>query len=100
MVGPQDFKGLMAMMPAFTTPEGSSLGAADTVNTTELERAVDRMIRDGADVIATTGSFGECHTLLWEEFQKLAEATIGAAHRRVPTVIGCTSLNTRETLRK
>lgn len=100
MVGPQDFKGLMAMMPAFTTPDGSSLDAADTVNTTELERAVDRIIRDGADVIATTGSFGECHTLLWEEFQKLAEATVAAARRRVPVVIGCTSLNTRETLRK
>lgn len=29
------------------------------------------MVRDGADVIATTGSFGECHTLLPDEFRKL-----------------------------
>jgi dihydrodipicolinate synthase/N-acetylneuraminate lyase len=92
-------KGVMAMMPAFTTPGGDSPGATDTVNTAALEEAVDKIIRDGADVIATMGSFGECHTLLWEEKKKLAEATIAAARRRVPVIIGCTSLNTRETLR-
>ena len=95
-----DMKGVMAMMPAFTTPDGNSLTATDTVNTVELTRAVDQMIRDGGDVIATMGSFGECHTLLWEEQKKLAEATIAAAKKRVPVIIGCTSLNTRETLKK
>jgi dihydrodipicolinate synthase/N-acetylneuraminate lyase len=53
----------MAMMPAFTTPDGDSPAATDTVNTTALEAAVDRIIRDGVDAIATMGSFGECHTL-------------------------------------
>ncbi len=100
MIGVQDMKGVMAMMPAFTTPNGSSPSAADTIDTAALETGVDRMIRDGVDVITTTGSFGECHTLLWEEFQKLTEATIAAARKRVPIIIGCTSLNTRETLKK
>jgi trans-o-hydroxybenzylidenepyruvate hydratase-aldolase len=100
MLRAQDMKGVMAMMPAFTTPDGASLSATDTVNTAELERAVDQIIRDGVDVIATMGSFGECHTLLWDEQKKLAEATIAAARRRVPVIIGCTSLNTRETLKK
>jgi len=90
----------MAMMPAFTTPDGNSLEATDTINTVELTRAVDRMIGDGGDVIATMGSFGECHTLLIDEQKKLAEATIAAARKRVPVIIGCTSLNTRETLQK
>jgi dihydrodipicolinate synthase/N-acetylneuraminate lyase len=93
-------KGVMAMMPAFTTPDGASPSALDTINTVECERAVDRIIRDGVDVIATMGSFGECHTLLWEEQKKLAEATVVAARKRVPVIIGCTSLNTRETLYK
>ena len=35
------------------------------------------MIRDGANAIATMGSFGEFHTLLWEEKKKFIEATIG-----------------------
>jgi dihydrodipicolinate synthase/N-acetylneuraminate lyase len=100
MIRAQDLKGVMAMMPAFTTPDGDSLSATDTVNATALESAVDRIIRDGVDVIATMGSFGECHTLLWEEQKKLAEATIAAARKRVPIIIGCTSLNTRETLKK
>ena len=100
MLRAQDMKGVMAMMPAFTTPNGDSPSATDTVNTTALEAAVDRIIRDGVDVIATMGSFGECHTLLWEEKKKLAEATIAAARKRVPVIIGCTSLNTRETLQQ
>ncbi|HEX9445923.1 MAG TPA: dihydrodipicolinate synthase family protein [Candidatus Binatia bacterium] len=100
MLRAADMKGVMAMMPAFTTPDGDKLTATDTIDATELARAVDRMIRDGGDVIATMGSFGECHTLLWKEQQKLAEATIAAAKKRVPVIIGCTSLNTRETLEK
>ena len=98
MITAQDLKGVMAMMPAFTTPDGGSPGAKDTVNTTELERAVDRIIRDGVDVVTTMGSFGECHTLLPSEKKKLAEATLGAAKKRVPVFIGCTTLNTRQTM--
>lgn len=100
MLRAQDMQGVMGMMPAFTTPDGDSLTATDTVNTVELARAVDRIINDGIDVIATMGSFGECHTLLPDEHRKLAEATIAAARKRVPVIIGCTSLNTRETLMK
>jgi len=100
MIRAQDLKGVMAMMPAFTTPDGSSPNATDTIHTTELERAVDQIIRDGVDAIATMGSFGECHTLLWEEKKKLTEATIAAARKRVPVFIGCTSFNTRETMQQ
>ena len=90
-------RGFMGMMPAFTTPDGDSIDAIDTA---ELKRAVDRIIKDGINAIATTGSFGKFHTLLWEEHQKLIEATVGAAKKRVPVIIGCTSLNSRETMRK
>lgn len=88
------------MMPAFTTAKGDSPHETETVNTGELTRAVDKIIADGVDVIATTGSFGEFHTLLWEEKQELIEATVGAAKKRVPVFIGCTGLNTREVLRE
>jgi hydratase-aldolase len=88
------------MMPAFTTKDGSSPTASDTIDTAALESGVDRIIRDGVDAIATTGSFGECHTLLWDEHRKLIDATVGAVRKRVPLFIGCTSLNTRETIRQ
>src|SRR3989338_7673530 len=87
------------MMPAFTTAEGSSPNATDTVDTAALEAAVDKIIRDGVDAIAAMGSFGEFHTLLWEEKKKLTEDTIAAARKRVPVFIGCSSTNPRETMR-
>ena len=58
------------------------------------------MVRDGANVIATTGSFGECHTLLPKEFETLARETVDVVRRRVPLFIGVTSVNARETVEK
>jgi hypothetical protein len=101
MITANDLKGIMAMMPAFTTKDGDRPDAEDTVNTAELTRAVDQIIRDGgANVITTTGSFGEFHTLLWEEHKKLIEATVAAVKKRVPVFIGCTNLNPREAIRQ
>ncbi|HME62999.1 MAG TPA: dihydrodipicolinate synthase family protein, partial [Candidatus Binatia bacterium] len=101
MITSNDLKGIMAMMPAFTTKDGDRVDATDTVDTDELGRAVDRLIRDGGvNVLTTTGSFGEFHTLLWDEHKKLIEATVAAAKKRVPVFVGCTNLNPRETIRQ
>ena len=72
----------------------------DTIDTKTLMESVDKMIKDGANAIATMGSFGEFHTLLWEEKKKLIEATISAVRQRVPVFIGCTTFHTRETIRE
>jgi dihydrodipicolinate synthase/N-acetylneuraminate lyase len=46
------------------------------VDADELTRAVDKLIcDDGVNLLTTTGSFGEYHTLLWDEHKKLNEAT-------------------------
>jgi 4-(2-carboxyphenyl)-2-oxobut-3-enoate aldolase len=90
----------MAMMPAFATDEAADLRATDTVSLERLRRGLDRMIRDGADVIATTGSFGECHALLAKEFETLARETAEVVRRRVPLFTGVTSVNARETVEK
>jgi dihydrodipicolinate synthase/N-acetylneuraminate lyase len=100
MIQASDIHGVMAMMPAFATDDANSIHAKDTVNVPELERSVDRAVRDGINVITTTGTFGECHTLLWEEFTTLADATVATVDKRIPVVIGCTSLHTREVLLK
>jgi dihydrodipicolinate synthase/N-acetylneuraminate lyase len=101
MIASSDLKGIMAMMPAFTTKDGDRIDAMDTIDSAELARGVDQLIRDGGvDVLTTTGSFGEFHTLLWDEHRKLIEATVAAVKKRVPVFIGCTNLNPRKAIRQ
>ena len=100
MISASELGGLMAMMPAFATDNGGEIDATDTVATDRLAKGLDRMIRDGANVIATTGSFGEFHTLLPEEFEVLAHTADEVNNRRVPLFIGTTGLNSRDVVRK
>lgn len=100
MITAQDLHGVMAMMPSFTTPDGNDLRSTNTVAVDNLTAAVDRIIKDGIGLIATTGSFGECYNLLFDEFVTLTRATVEAAKKRVPVFIGVTSPHTRETIQK
>ncbi|HET8786008.1 MAG TPA: dihydrodipicolinate synthase family protein [Candidatus Limnocylindrales bacterium] len=99
-ISPDDLGGIMAMMPAFATDDAASSKATATIDVDRLEQGVGRVIDDGIDLIATTGSFGEFHTLLEDEYATLARATVQAAARRVPVFIGCTALNTRDAIRR
>jgi dihydrodipicolinate synthase/N-acetylneuraminate lyase len=100
MLSAKDIGGLMAMMPAFATDDAADIRARATVDIGRLRQGLDRMIRDGADIIATSGSFGECHTLLPDEFRTLAHETVAVVKRRVPLFIGVTSVNSREAVEK
>src|SRR5262245_1061395 len=100
MLTSRDVGGLMAMMPAFATDTAASLTATNTVSVERLRAGLDRMVRDGADVIATTGSFGECHTLLPDEFALLARECVDVVNKRAPLFVGVTSVNARETVAK
>ncbi|HZS64902.1 MAG TPA: dihydrodipicolinate synthase family protein [Xanthobacteraceae bacterium] len=100
MLSAKDIGGLMAMMPAFATDNAADIRAANTVDVAKLHKGVDRMIRDGGNVIAAAGSFGEFHTLLPEELNVLAHETVAAAKKRVPVFVGVTSLNSREVVQK
>jgi hydratase-aldolase len=100
MLSAKDLGGLMAMMPAFATDNAADMKATNTVDVDRLHKGLDRMIRDGANVISTTGSFGECHTLLIDEFRVLANECVAVNKKRVPLFIGVTSVNSREALEK
>lgn len=100
MLTPAELHGIMAMMPAFATDDGDDIDAVATIDVGRLHHGVDRIIKDGANVIATTGSFGEFSNLLPEEFETLVHATVEAVAKRVPVIIGCTSLHSREAVRK
>jgi 4-(2-carboxyphenyl)-2-oxobut-3-enoate aldolase len=100
MVTAKDVKGVMAMMPSFSTEDAGSLEAKSTVAVDNLQAGVDRMIKDGVDVITTTGSFGECYNVFSDEFKTIASATVEAAKKRVPVFIGSTSPNAREVVER
>lgn len=98
---PTELSGICGMMPAFSTPDAADITATRTVDVENLQEGVDRVIKDGGvDLIATTGSFGECYNLFWDEFQTLVRATIETVNKRVPLMLGVTSTNPRETYQK
>src|SRR5437879_5325746 len=100
MVTAKDVQGVMAMMPSFSTKDAGDLTSKNTVDVDNLRAGVDRMINDGIDVITTTGSFGECYNLHWDEYKTLAVATVDAVKKRVPLFIGATSPNAREVVER
>lgn len=95
-----ELKGVCAMMPAFATADAGDLLASQTIDVDNLHDGVDRIIKDGIGMIATTGSFGQCYNLFFDEFQTLVRATIEAVDDRVPLMLGVTSSNPREVPQK
>lgn len=100
MLSAKDLRGVLGMMPAFATSDAANVRATQTIAVDNLKTGVDRIIKDGVDNIATTGTYGECYNLLWEEFKTLTVATVEAVKKRVPLFIGCTSPNPREVVQK
>ena len=100
MISSGDLGGLMAMMPAFATDDAADIHITNTISLDRLEAGLNRMIGDGANVIATTGSFGEFHTLLPEEYETIVRASAEINRKRVPLFIGATGLNTRDVMQK
>jgi len=100
MITASELKGILSMMPAFATPDAPDIRATHTIAVDNLKEGVDKIIKDGIQNIATTGTYGECYNLLFDEFKTLAVATVDAVKKRVPLFIGCTSSNPREVVQK
>ena len=102
MSGPRvtldDVQGVFAIMPTPALPGADDPGSADTVDLAETARAVRALIDDGVDAVLTTGTFGECATLTWDELRGFAAAAVAAADGRAPVFAGATTLNTRDTI--
>jgi len=100
MITANELKGVLGMMPAFATPDATDIRATQTIAVDNLKEGVDKIIKDGVHNIATTGTYGECYSLLFDEFKTLAVATVEAVKKRVPLFIGVTSPNPREVIQK
>jgi 4-(2-carboxyphenyl)-2-oxobut-3-enoate aldolase len=98
---PNELYGICGMMPAFSNTKAGDLTATQTVDVEAIHKGLDRIIKDGgAQVIATTGTFGQCWNLLTDEFQTLVRASIEAVKKRVPLMLGVTSANPREVVQR
>ena len=97
---PDELHGICGMMPAFSTADAGSLTAVDTVDADATRDGLDRVIRDGVGLIATTGTFGQTWNLFYEEFQKIVKASIEAVDNRVPLMLGVTAANPRDVVRR
>lgn len=100
MISANELNGVLGMMPAFATADAVDIKAMQTVAVDNLKEGVDKIIKDGVHNIATTGTYGECYNLLFDEFKTLAVATVETVKKRVPLFIGVTSSNPREVIQK
>ncbi len=100
MLTANELKGVLGMMPAFATPDAVDIRATQTIAVDNLKEGVNKIIADGVNNIATTGTYGECYNLLFDEFKTLSVATVEAVRQRVPLFLGCTSPNPREVVQK
>lgn len=98
MLTPKDLKGVIAIPATPAKPDAGDWRARDTVDTVELARAVDQLIKDGAGALFLGGTSGECGYLLDEEVLTVAATVAEAAKKRVPTFVGATRLGTRATI--
>jgi hypothetical protein len=53
------------MMPAFATPDAVDIRATQTVAVDNLKEGVDKIIKDGVNNIATTGTYGGMPTVFF-----------------------------------
>lgn len=100
VIGPEKFKGVFALVPTCSTPDADKPASKNTFARENFEKLLHKLIRDGIHGIITTGSLGECHTLTWDEHKELIDTAVEVVDGRVPLVIGTTSINTRQAIRK
>jgi len=58
-----------------------------------------KLASSGVHGIYTTGSTGEFHAIDWNEFKRMVDALVAETQGQVLTQVGCTWLNTRDSIR-
>jgi len=88
--------GLWPILPTPSKPNASDWRAQDTVDLDETARVVEALIASGVDGLMSLGTYGEAHSLLWEEKKAFLGCVIDTIAGRIPFFAGTTALNTRE----
>ena len=98
--GVDDITGVVGILPTPATADADRWDARNTVNLAETEKMVRAVVDAGVNIIMTTGTFGECATLMWDELQALVACVVDVTAQRRPVFAGVTTLNTRDTIER
>lgn len=98
-----DASGINGLWPILPTPAVD--GASDwrtqqSVDLDETARVVEALIAAGVDGLLSLGTYGEAHSLLWEEKKAFVGCVLETIRGRIPFFAGTTALNTREVVRQ
>lgn len=88
--------GLWPILPTPAKDTASDWRQRDTVDLDETARVVEQLIAAGVDGLLSLGTYGEAHSLLWEEKKKFVGCVLDTIKGRIPFFAGTTALNTRE----
>jgi dihydrodipicolinate synthase/N-acetylneuraminate lyase len=100
MLGPNDFRGVYAIIPTPAKDGADHWNATNTVNLDETERVVNALIQDGVSGLIVLGTTGECATLTSAEYDAFTDCVLATVKKRLPTFVGTTALGTHEVVRR
>ena len=95
-----DIRGVVGIIPTPATLDAESWEAQNTIEFDQTIKMVRTVVDAGVDIIMTTGTFGECATLTWDELRSFTECVVKAVGGRCPVFAGVTTLNTRDTIQR
>jgi trans-o-hydroxybenzylidenepyruvate hydratase-aldolase len=88
--------GLWPILPTPAKPHASDWRERNTVDLDETARVVEKLIAAGVNGLLSLGTYGEAHSLLWEEKKAFVGCVLDTIRGRIPFFAGTTALNTRE----
>jgi dihydrodipicolinate synthase/N-acetylneuraminate lyase len=94
----EDFKGVAGIVPTPALPGADDWRMQNTVNLPETEKMIRLLVADGVEILMTTGTFGECATLTWDELRDFVACVVATTNKSRPVFAGVTTLNTRDTI--
>jgi trans-o-hydroxybenzylidenepyruvate hydratase-aldolase len=95
-IGAEQINGLWPILPTPAKDGASDWRQRDTVDLGETSRVVEELIAAGVDGLLSLGTYGEAHSLLWEEKKQFIGCVLETTKGRIPVFTGTTALNTRE----
>ncbi len=99
-IAPSDINGLVGIVPTPATSDAESWRTVNSVNLPESEKMVRLIVESGVDVLMTTGTFGECASLMEHELRDFVRCVVDTVAHRIPVFAGIGTLNTRDTIRR
>lgn len=100
MLGPDDLRGVYAIIPTPAKEGADRWDAENTVDLAETERVVNALVRDGVSGLIVLGTTGECATLTVDEYEVFVDCVLATMKKRLPTFVGTTALGTHEVVRR